>query len=123
MKEYYKTMFDRCDIEREEEWRKWCEDMPYLHFDSEWEVKVIPPFGGALARFVVKKGNKSVSVYFDTACRLGWYAGKDGNPMPYFEIYPYADDVRRYSVCQTKQMMADIRKVLNGEDKPDEDES
>lgn len=107
---------DRIEIENEERWRYWCEAIPYLHFDSDWVVKVIPPFGGALSRFVVKKGNKSVSVYFEASCNLGWYADKHGNPLPYFEIYPYENDVKRYGIDQTEQMIADIRKVLNGED-------
>lgn len=62
----------RSRVETEEHWREWCGKLPYLHFKEKYEVKIIPPFAGALVRFVVKYNDKSVSVYFDGYSELGW---------------------------------------------------
>jgi hypothetical protein len=63
--------------------------MPFLRFRPEWEVRVIWPFGGAAARFLVRKGEASVSVYADFDDSLGCYGA------PYWEIYPHTDDTWR----------------------------
>ena len=112
----YEEELTRYRIETNENWRYWIEHMPALRFDSEWEVKIIPPFAGALARFLVKNihyPNNQVSVYFDSLNRLGIYGTVD-NPEPYFELYPYGGDVKRYGIDETDEMMNDIRKILNG---------
>lgn len=106
-------ILERSVIESKEEWRsKWVKEIPYLHFDADWEVKIIPPFAGALARFIVKKGDKTVSVYFDGYSQLGWMYDENDNPIPYFEIYPYHDDVKRYYIDETEEMLNDIRAIL-----------
>ena len=28
-----------------QETRKWMNELPYLHFKQEWNVRIIPPFG------------------------------------------------------------------------------
>ena len=35
-------------VERTQEWRKWIEEIPYISFTAEWEVKIIsvPHIGG-----------------------------------------------------------------------------
>ena len=108
-------ILERSDIEVKEEWRsRWIEEIPYLQFDSDWEIKIIPPFGGALARFIVKKGDKTVSVYFDGHSKLGWVYDESDNPIPYFEIYPYHYDAKRYYINETDKMLNDIRSALGG---------
>ena len=103
----------RFEVEHEERWSEWIHNMPSLHFEKEWGVQVIPPFGGALARFYIVNNGRFVSVYFDPLNRLGIY-GAD-KPEPYFEMYPYdGGDVQRYGIDETDEMMKDIRKVLNG---------
>lgn len=103
----------RSRVEREENWREWCGKIPPLHFDSDWDVYIIPPFGGALTRVVVKKNGKQVSVYFDAYSLLGYMYNED-KPIPYFEIYPSPDgEPRRYLLDETERMMEDIRTVLN----------
>ena len=67
----------RYDVERREHWYSWIDKIPALHFDPEWDVRIIPPFGGAVARFYVHYNGNHVSVYLDTMCRLGWMV--DGN--------------------------------------------
>ena len=122
-KDNFELMNRRLIVESEEGWREWIHNMPSLHFDRRWSVQVIPPFGGALARFYIDYKGKHVSVYFDAFGRLGWYSDVHGNQIPYFELYPYDDgDVRRYGVDETDKMMNDIRKILNGEHDGEVDE-
>lgn len=109
------TELIRAQIETSEDWRGWCKKIPELHFDSDWNVKIIPPFAGALIRFVISKNNKSVSVYFDGYSKLGYMYDENDNAIPYFEIYPSPNsDIRRYFLNETEEMMNDIREVLNG---------
>lgn len=103
----------RSRVEREGNWREWCTKIPPLHFDSNWDVYVIPPFGGALTRVAIEKNGKQVSVYFDAYSQLGYMYNED-KPIPYFEIYPSPDgEPRRYLLDETERMMDDIRAVLN----------
>ena len=98
----------RFSVERVEQWRKIAGEMPYLHFPRSWEVAVIPPFAGAVARFWVRKGAAHVSVYADYYERLGCWS------EPHWEIYPDADgDNARFSIAtETPQMLAAIAKSL-----------
>lgn len=92
----YTSWMLRSCIEHEESWREWCEKIHPLRFDSDWDVYIIPPFGGALTRVVIKKNGKQVSMYFDAYSQLG-YMYHEGKPIPYFEIYPSPDgEPRRY---------------------------
>jgi len=116
----------RTTIEQKEKWRDWGKKLPALKLDPDWEIKVIPPFGGALARLVVLKGEMRVSVYFDAYARLGgMYDLENGNPIPYWEIYPAPkganDCIKRYFLGEEPEMLEDIRKVLNGDRYEDDD--
>lgn len=33
------------ECERLQEYEKWKKEFPVLHFEKEWDVKIIPPFG------------------------------------------------------------------------------
>lgn len=104
------TYDDRRSVEREEQWETWCKCIPALHFKPEWEVKIIPPFMGAMVRFYINYNNKHVSVYLDCYGRLGCV------DMPYYEMYD-GEDTHRYIMSNNgdiNQMMDDIDKVLNG---------
>ena len=91
------------DAEREFEWRKWCKEIPFITFDKGWKVKVIPPFGGAVARFLVKSGKASVSVYLDCYEQLGCW------DEPYWEIYPHDHDVFRCAMEDINELLKAIR--------------
>ena len=104
----------RYRVESQENWREWCKKMPKLRFDPEWDVKIIPPFGGALARFAVSKGDRWCDVYFDAYSRLGWVMDDDDNPIPYFELYPWEEDVKRYYMDEVDELLRDIRTILEG---------
>lgn len=102
---------DRSVIEHEEQWETWCKCIPALHFKPEWEVKIIPPFMGAMARFWISYNNKHVSVYLDCYGVLGCV------DVPYYEMYD-GEDTYRYIMSNKEdmdQMMIDIDRLLNGE--------
>ena len=99
------------DYERVQECRKWAKEIPTLHFEKEWEVKIIPPFSGAVIRFYINYNEKHVSVYFDGYSELGYMENEDGSPIPYFEYYN-GEDCYRYLMNETEQMMADIKEFL-----------
>lgn len=89
------------------ETRKWAMDMPVLRFPSQWRVQIIPPFGGALARFVVYgKGNAQVSVYFDAYEMLGCYG------EPHWEAYPIGDNNERWAMKDWRKMFRAIDREL-----------
>lgn len=100
------------DYERVQEHMKWAKEIPALHFEKEWDVKIIPPFAGAVIRFCINHNNKHVSVYFDAYSQLGYMVDKDGNPIPYFEYYD-GEDCYRYYMNEADKMMEDIKKFLN----------
>ena len=97
-------------VEREEQWESWCIVIPTFHFKEEWEVKIIPPYMGAMARFCIDYNGRHISVYLDCYGSLGCVT------VPYYEIYD-GEDTYRYvmSSKDMDQMMIDIDKLLNGE--------
>ena len=106
-----KLYFNRLEIEREEDWQKISSEIPYLSFPSHWKVKIIPPSGGALARFLILKDNtkpngESLSVYLDWFSRLGCMKN------PYWELYPDSDgDCSRFALEETEALIAAIKEV------------
>lgn len=94
------------DIESEFEWRKWAQEIPALQFKSDWLVKVIPPYAGAVARFLVfhkLNPKEQVSVYLDCYNQLGFM------DKPYWEIYPAKDgDTERFNIEDTANLIQAI---------------
>ena len=124
--DYVTRVAARSNLEVSEQWREWCKEAPWLQFPPELEVKIVPPFGGAMARFYVRFAGssdeeKGVSVYWDCRDALGFMNA------PYWEIYPVkyrgtfedADedywDTARFSMGEEPQMMVSIIKALMGE--------
>lgn len=94
-----------------QECRVWGSKLPALHFEKEWDVKIIPPFAGAVIRFHISHNNKNVSVYFDGYSELGFMYDDDGKPIPYFEYYD-GEDCHRYHIDESEEMMNDIKNFL-----------
>lgn len=90
--------------------RGWCSKIPFIPFKSGWLVKVIPPFAGAVARFLVSKtkdSNTYTSVYLDCYSQLGcWNA-------PYWEVYPYDGDTFRCNMNEVDRLVEAIEVSLN----------
>lgn len=92
--------------------------IPPLHFKTEWDVRIIPPFGGAMMRFTVDHNGKHVSVYCDFFQNLGCFRG------PYWEMYPRSykwngepyTDVMRFALNDTESLIANIDAELRGEE-------
>jgi len=86
----YELERGRRNIELAEDWDKWIHKMPFIQFPANWQIRIIPPAGGAFVRFHVKLPSGLVkSVYFDALSRLG------GMDEPYWEVYPYEGDCGR----------------------------
>jgi hypothetical protein len=101
------STIDRYTIESLEKWREWAGKIPAVSFDSDWKIKVIPPFGGAMARFVVYRGEKKASVYLDCNNALGYMEN------PYWEVYPVKGDAARCGMHDTDELVLLIRQSLD----------
>jgi hypothetical protein len=101
----------RSEVDKEEEWDEWLLKIPKIKFKEDWEVRIIPPFGGAMARFWIDKGDKHVSVYLDCYQRLGYFGGHNGEP--YWELYPYHGDTYRCAMRNTEELTAKISEILD----------
>lgn len=97
--------------EKLQECREWGAKLPSFNFEKEWNVKIIPPFGGAVIRFCIEHNGKNVSVYFDGYSELGWVMDDQDNPIPYFEYYD-GEECYRYYINESEKMMDDIRNFL-----------
>ena len=94
---------DRYDVEEADQWREWVKKIPFIRFPADWDVKVIPPFGGALVRFTVRlPDGETRSVYLDAWNRLGFYGDP---PEPYWEVYPFEGDVGRCDMADTAELL------------------
>ena len=108
----FEKTISRSRIEVNEKWREWCNKIPVIRFDSDWDIKIIPPFGGAITRFKAAKNDKHVSVYLDVFSELGFMCDNAGDPVPYYEVYD-GEDTQRFYLDETDEMMNYIRKILN----------
>lgn len=86
--------------------RKWMQEIPYIKFPEHWKVKITPPYAGAVIRFrvIVDEKNEDVSIYLDCYDRLGYFG------EPYWEVYPYKNDVGRCAMSDIAtliEMIAD----------------
>ena len=96
-------VLERYDLEAREEWRKWCDEIPSMNFPEEWNVKIIPPFAGAIARFMVTYKDRRGSVYLDCYDRIGFFG------EPYWEAYPIKGDTFRCKMSDTKLLIKTIK--------------
>lgn len=94
------------EVERIMEYAKWCGEIPHIKFPTDWEVQIIPPFAGAVARFKIRKGDANVSIYLDCYDRLGCYG------QPYWEVYPHHDDVFRCDMADTDSLLKAIAESI-----------
>lgn len=110
-------LLDRHNIEHTEKWRDWVTKAPYFNFPKSWSVQITPPFAGVMLRFRIKKNKAEISVYMDTNNSLGYYTDDKGNPVPYWEIYPYDGDTFRCGVDEIDLLMKAITKSIKQQNK------
>lgn len=85
---------------------------PIKNVPENISIKVLPPFGGAMVRFLVGnvETNRCVSVYLDCYDMLGSYG------RPYWELYPNQEgDISRYPMEGLDDAMTEIYSLLNNE--------
>lgn len=85
---------------------KWITAIPAIKFNPKWQVRIIPPMGGAVVRFLVLFGGKQVSVYLDCYKALG------ACDHPYWEAYPINDDTGRFDIHDIDSLIESINKEL-----------
>jgi hypothetical protein len=95
-----------------QESKKWNKKLPVFHFKQEWNVRIIPPFQGAIIRFTIKYNGKRVSVYFDGYSRLGQMHDSNYKPIPYFQCTYEKDSIKYYYLDESENMMKDIETFL-----------
>lgn len=92
-------------------WEEFGPQIPWINFPPHWTVKVIPPFAGAVVRFLVRRDQtpptEQVSVYLDCYNALG-YMGE-----PYWEVYPVDDDTLRVPMGEVQELLAAIERGLD----------
>lgn len=96
----------RHKVEAAEDWRGWCNKIPAIKFKADWEVKVIPPFAGAIARFLVSHNGNTASIYLDCYAKLGAW------DEPYWEVFPFEGDVGRCRMAETETLLSMIESSL-----------
>ena len=95
------------EYHREMESDKWRLGIPFLKFPENYEIKVIPPFAGAVVRFKVRFNDREISVYLDCYDMLGFVN------EPYWEIYPSTNgDVARFVMNDVKGLIDEIKNTL-----------
>ena len=104
----YTDRAERAKVECKYEFRRWAAEIPSFRFKKKWKVRVLPPFGGAIARFTVEYKGKRVSCYLDCYDELGYFG------EPYWELYPYQGDVFRCPMTHTKTLMKKVEEELEG---------
>lgn len=97
--------------ELDQYYRDWTHRIPHIPFDPSWDVRAIPPFSGALVRYLVKERDcplPGISIYLDGNNSLGY-----GPEPAYWEIYPAADgDTERFAISETAELVEAIRQSL-----------
>jgi len=93
---------------------KWRDKIPYINFPSYWSIKIVPAFGNAIIRFVVKYKEIKISVYLDGYEALGFYYDDNQLRQPYWEIYPDKDgDIDRFDLNDVEGLIATIYDTFN----------
>jgi hypothetical protein len=98
----------RLNVEDKETWHTWADSIPYFIPRSGWEIAVIPPFGGPMARFMVKYRGYRVSVFLDVYGRLN-RPRRGEKPKPHWEVYPASGrDVVHVDMDDVDRLTAEI---------------
>jgi len=91
-------------LDGDEEKMFWADHIPHIPFAPEWDVRAIPPYGGAVIRYYVRHKGLRVSIYLDGYDRLGSMG------EPYWEMYPGPDvgQPERFLLAETDELAAKV---------------
>lgn len=110
----------RYKVEQEQRWQDEVARLPWIQFPSDWKVKVIPPYGDAVVRFLVTlPDGREKSVYHDSRASLGEYFDDMDEPIPYWEVYPVNGDVGR---CGTDEVELLLEMIAEGSEEQEEED-
>ena len=110
----------RHEIEQEQKWQDETARLPWIQFPADWKVKVIPPYGDAVVRFLVTlPDGKEKSVYHDSRASLGMYFGDGDELIPYWEVYPVNGDVGRCGTDDVELLLEMIAEVSEEQEDTD----
>ncbi len=109
---YLERVMTTSKIDSLQEYQKWAQEIPFMRFPADWEIKIIPPFCGAIVRFVIRRINeeKSISVYLDCYGTLGSLGD------PYWEIHPYNGDTYKCYLNETGNLIDAIDYALGNKE-------
>lgn len=114
----------RYKVEHDQGWKDEIKRIPFLTFRSDWQVRVIPPFGDAVVRFqVLLSSGLLKSVYMDARNSLGMWGSVTGKAEAYWEVYPYKGDVGRCDLDDTIMLMEMIQDETDGDEDGTDEQS
>jgi len=114
----YELRNHRYEVEQAQRWQDEVARLPWIQFPTDWKVKVIPPYGDAVVRFLVMlPDGREKSVYHDTRSSLGMHFGDGDEPIPYWEVYPVNGDVGR---CRTDEVELLLEMIAEGSEEKKE---
>lgn len=88
-------------------WRELAESIPLIKLPKKTSIKIIPPFGGAIARFrLIRNDGEELSVYLDCHSALGYY----GDFEHYWEAYPIDGDTWRCGKFEVEALEKCLKK-------------
>lgn len=118
--EKYELTSRRYDVEQAQRWQDEVDRLPWIQFPSDWKVKMIPPHGDAVVRFLVTlPDGKEKSVYYDSRSSLGYYFDDRGERIPYWEVYPVNGDVGRCGTDEVELLLEMIAEVSEEKEEAD----
>ena len=116
--EKYELRSRRYEVEHTQRWQDEVARLPWIQFPADWKVKVIPPYGDAVVRFLVTlPDGKEKSVYHDSRASLGLYFGDGDELIPYWEVYPVNGDIGR---CGTDEVELLLEMIAEGSEEKKE---
>jgi len=116
--EKYELTSRRYDVEQAQRWQDEVARLPWIQFPADWKVKVIPPFGDAVVRFLVTlPDGKEKSVYHDSRASLGEYFDDMDELIPYWKVYPVNGDIGR---CGTDEVELLLEMIAEGSEEKEE---
>lgn len=78
---------------------EWIDKIPTLRFPKDWGIKIVPPGVGVLVRFLVVKGNTSVSVFLAHNDHFGEF------DTAHWEIFPYREGACLIPIDQPDELI------------------